>query len=658
MTMSPSIVSNGFCCPQCKSSLTKEADGYICQNCKRSYSLHDGYIDFIGDSDFYAGEVSRKEMRSLIVDIDSMGYENAIARFLERYTFLYDYITDIRRVDWIYHCLGKSNLRCLDIGSGLGNVSEILSYFYQEIYSLEAVRERIEFQKRRYKSSKRTNITLVRGNAIKLPFEDNYFDLIVCNGVLEWIGSMNINLDPRDAQLSFLYEVKRVLSDNGCLYVGIENRFGLQFLLGAKDHSGLPFTSIMPRSIANIFVRNFGELGGIYGDRTLKKKEKRGYYTYTYSIWGYNSLFSEAGFRFRPYWAIPSYNDPYFSGKLDDEKGVKGFISYLRNDSAKFKTILSILEKLDESFLRAIMTLFSPSFLFYCYKSECKESTFDDMISRTAVSRSYTTLSTGTGVTYLLYDKKGKPIKVIHLKRRWYIPSSITIPFFDNNIHSNYRRPPGQIWIEDWIVGKKLNPLKFDESQMAIDWLTNFQNETRSISMEKDYIHSEVDAIKNTLLQSQNLNSSGYQRWLDDYESYIRSFNISRTAEHGDFWYGNILIDKSSHKINVIDWEYFVEQGNPLFDFIFFIINAMLLPGYSTREFHANINGYGRFSPILKELTYRFKNHFGFELDLDILLPYVILRFLARKLSEGLRKYDKTIKTFTEMLSILSSEKR
>ena len=200
-----------FCCPKCKGSIVTKADGYLCQNCVSFYSLRDGYVDFMGDVEFYAGEISQQEIQKLIEDIDLRGYDDGLTLFFKSNPHLQDYITDIKRADWVCHCLGKNNLRCLDIGSGLGNISEILSYTYQQVYSVEAVRERIEFQKRRYKNSKRLNITIARSNGLELPFQDNYFDLVICNGVLEWIGTMNANVPPREAQLAFLREMRRVL---------------------------------------------------------------------------------------------------------------------------------------------------------------------------------------------------------------------------------------------------------------------------------------------------------------------------------------------------------------------------------------------------------------------------------------------------------------
>src|SRR6476660_5233296 len=126
-------------CPNCRDLLDEETDYYICNNCNRNYTTKDNYVDFIPDIDFYAGEVPQFEMKELINTIDNTDFDAALRIFLDKFPFLYQYITDNKRADWVYHCLGKNNSRCLDIGSGLGNISERLSYLYDEVYSVEPV---------------------------------------------------------------------------------------------------------------------------------------------------------------------------------------------------------------------------------------------------------------------------------------------------------------------------------------------------------------------------------------------------------------------------------------------------------------------------------------------------------------------------------------
>jgi len=637
-----------FCCPKCKDYVSMSGNRYHCRNCKKFFLTEEGYVDFVGSEGFYAGEVNQQEMRQLIRDIDSLGYNEGLSSFLKKNSFLINYITDNRRVDWVCHALGKNNNRCLDIGSGLGNISEQLSRIYKKVYSLDAVKERIEFQKRRYKNSNRTNIILVRGNALEIPFPDNYFDLVVCNGLLEWIGLMNSNQDPRKIQINFLEEIKRVLSDNGCLYVGIENRIGLQFFLGAKDHSGLRYTSLLPRSLANLIVKRFGPLGGIYGDNIKKQKETRGYRTYTYSHSGYTSLFREAGLNSKTCWVIPGYNQPILSGRIDDVKGLKSAINFIRTLDISFKTVLSFVGKMPLPLLKIITRTFSPSFLFYCYKNDIPES-IGDMITRTTKNRSYATYSGNKTIKYLLFDEKGNHEKVAHFKRSGYHLTD-SIPFHD-------KTKPGEsftsdrIWLESWINGKMLNPIKLNEVKLTFDWLEDFQNKTRQDRITKNDILTEIDAVRKMTQTSFQIGH--YEKWIDDYETYLSKIIIYRTAEHGDFWHGNVLIDHKTNEITLIDWQDFRERGNPLLDFISLIISGMQYPNNSLDEFELNLKGKGKFSPVLKELRIKIEEFFGFKINLLLLIRYFILVFIMRKQLEK-DPYDQNVIRYRKILDLLS----
>ena len=637
-----------YCCPKCKSTISKSMNGLQCKNCHNFYLIEEGYVDFVGRDGFYSGEVSQQEMKQLIHNIDTLGYDEGVRSFLKKYPFLTNYLTDIRRIDWVCHALGKNNHRCLDIGSGLGNISENLSHIFQEVYSLDAVKERIEFQKRRYMNSNRKNITLVRGNALEIPFPDNYFDLIVCNGVLEWVGMTNYYPDPRKTQIKFLKEIKRVLSDKGCLYIGIENRFGLQFFRGAKDHSGLKYTSLMPRNVANFAVKRFGPSGGIYGDDLKKQKEKRGYYTYTYGLGGYSSLFRESGFNFKTYWVIPAYNNPILTGRIDDVRGLKSAIHFLKTTNTRFKKILSFAEKIPLPLLKFITRTFSPSFLFYCYKNDIQES-IDEIITRTTKHSHFATLSGDKTIRYFLFDDKGKPNKIAQFQRFGYHLSD-NLPSYDKT-RSGESLPSERIWLESWIKGNLLNPLKLNEMILAIDWIVNFQNKTCKDKITKNDIMIEIDAVRKNTLNL--LDKEYYKKWIDNYESYISKLPINRTAEHGDLWHGNVLVDSETDEITVIDWEFYNEKGNPIFDFISLIINGMLFPNNSVDEFQLNLKGKGKFSPILHELKTKIDKYFGFKLNLDILIRYYILFFITRKqLEKG--PFDETVIRYKKLLDLLS----
>jgi hypothetical protein len=56
---------------------------------------------------------------------------------------------------------------------------------------------------------------------------------------------------------------------------------------------------------------------------------------------------------------------------------------------------------------------------------------------------------------------------------------------------------------------------------------------------------------------------------------------------------------------------------------------AMGLPNGSADDFRNNLSGRGIFSPALKALIARAKEHFGAEFDLNILIPYAFLRYVS-----------------------------
>jgi hypothetical protein len=88
------------------------------------------------------------------------------------------------------------------------------------------------------------------------------------------------------------------------------------FWLGAPDHQGLRFTSLMPRPAA----RAYTALRAIASPRT--HDVERDYRTWIYSLAGYRRLLEKCGFAdVRAYAAIPGYNRPSVLVPLDGSVG-------------------------------------------------------------------------------------------------------------------------------------------------------------------------------------------------------------------------------------------------------------------------------------------------------------------------------------------------
>jgi malonyl-CoA O-methyltransferase len=97
----------------------------------------------------------------------------------------------------------KNNLNVLDLGCGTGFFSELLSSQYQKVVGLDISHQMLDFAK----AARSDAIEFVHGNALDLPFEDNHFDLIYSNLVLQWCH-------PLDKALK---EAFRVLKPGGIL---------------------------------------------------------------------------------------------------------------------------------------------------------------------------------------------------------------------------------------------------------------------------------------------------------------------------------------------------------------------------------------------------------------------------------------------------------
>ena len=116
-------------------------------------------------------------------------------------------------------------------------------------------------------------------------------------------------------QLNALKEIHDLLKNRGILYIGIENRFGYNYLLGGPDHNGLRFVSLMPRFLANFIS---------------KKITGESYINYQYSIWGYRKLLKEVGFQKIDFYApLPQYRLPFFYLPLNNTNALNYFFNNL-----------------------------------------------------------------------------------------------------------------------------------------------------------------------------------------------------------------------------------------------------------------------------------------------------------------------------------------
>jgi SAM-dependent methyltransferase len=246
-------------------------------------------------NDYHFKYFPQPELLHLLSLAERIGWKEAVV-FLR--SPLTKYLTDDRRHIFTPLLPLTSKSKILDMGAGLGSLSlEIAKRNPSSVvYAFDKTLEGLFLLNVIKEQEKLWNLHIARVDAFDIPLDDCFFDLVLMVGVLEWIGSSILGMQPMEAQKRVLQEAYRVLKSGGELLVGIENRFGYQNLRGHLDHSGLSYTSLMPRCIANLYTKI--RLGCPYN-------------TYTYSERGYRKLLAETGFTdVRFFAAFPDYRFP------------------------------------------------------------------------------------------------------------------------------------------------------------------------------------------------------------------------------------------------------------------------------------------------------------------------------------------------------------
>ncbi len=277
-------------------------------------------------NDVYWGEVNEDKMKEHLELIKKKGFFNFKKKLLAEDRGFYDFIFDETRADWRFCLPVKKDWRVLDAGAGLGANTFVLAREVVEVCAMERADLRLKFLSLRKEYESADNVKIISGDALSLPFKNESFDLVVANGLFEWLGVTNRFESPKEAQEHFLKETMRVLKKGGYLYIGIENRFAMSYLLGGLDHSGLRYTSWMPRFMANLYTKI----------RTGKK-----YQTYTYSKPGYEKILKKAGFKnLEFYLPLPGYNIPRHIISYNHLDGLKFIVTNILGGISLRKKIL------------------------------------------------------------------------------------------------------------------------------------------------------------------------------------------------------------------------------------------------------------------------------------------------------------------------------
>ena len=305
-------------CPRCGE--VASGDSVCAATGQPCVTLHHDIPSFLTEHRYW-GEIGSEKMRQLLLCAGKMDWRSALLH-VARDEPVTDHLLSPVRADFL-HAMPWNRIRnVLDVGAGMGFMSCDLALYADYVVALEAVPERAEFIRVRARQD-RLPVFPVIASAAELPFAPESFDLVTLNGVLEYAGLWGEG-DPAELQEQFLKNSLRLLRPGGYLYVGIETRYAVSALLGSRDHSGLAYTSVMPRRLADLYCRVRAR--PFYGS----EHAVRGYRTYTHTPGQYQRMVQRAGYtNVQLRGVFDGYNRQRALYGLDDHAGRKALLERL-----------------------------------------------------------------------------------------------------------------------------------------------------------------------------------------------------------------------------------------------------------------------------------------------------------------------------------------
>ena len=321
-------------CPYCKNTVESNLTG-LHECFSRPLLQRNCIIDFAKE-DHYWNQIPREEMSKLHDVARTKGCKNALEETLKKlkgeYTF--NYAWDERRADWYPLCELPEKPIIVDVGAGWGAVSTALARQNGEVYSLDSNIETLEFIHIRSQENKFNNVKCIHVDPLEktgFPFLDNSVDLVIMNGLLEWVGAAVDNGDPKRLQCEALKEASRILRPGGKLYIGIESRYGFSYWLGKEDHPHTKFTSVVPRFVASLIT---------------KRKGLGPYRTYTHSARQLKKMLLSSGFATAKFYVpFPEYRTPNRIIPLESARALRKGIMHtgISRKHALFLFVASLL---------------------------------------------------------------------------------------------------------------------------------------------------------------------------------------------------------------------------------------------------------------------------------------------------------------------------
>ncbi|GAG63211.1 unnamed protein product, partial [marine sediment metagenome] len=205
-------------CKHCSGGLVECQAIVVCTACGLNYAVRDGVIDFGPNQPrFLTGsQTFDQSLSRLAKDATSAGYFQALENLAATETGeVIRYATDLSRTDFKFLLPLSQDATVLEIGAGSGLISLSLAPHVQQVYALEKIAEHAEFIQARATQEAAGNVSVaIGGGDCHLPYAPDSFDIVILNGVYEWLGFEASYRDVPHLKRHMLSEIHRVLRDS------------------------------------------------------------------------------------------------------------------------------------------------------------------------------------------------------------------------------------------------------------------------------------------------------------------------------------------------------------------------------------------------------------------------------------------------------------
>ena len=241
-------------CPRCRAHLTSVfVEELACSSCSAKWPIRDGILDFVGSALIKVEDHQDEQVLPRILNglIKGKSWEQVCFE-LNIDDYYYRYLVDSSRGDGLFLLpFGKSKV-FLDVGCGFGTIAFTAAPLFRLVIAVDVSFTKLKAISLRAANEGKENVIPIRADALNLPFQEGSIDAVMLNGVLEWLGQTYCSDQPTLIQLKTLKKIRQLLKPGGRLFIGIENRYGLKYLLGyPEDHVRMRFIGVLPRWIAN-----------------------------------------------------------------------------------------------------------------------------------------------------------------------------------------------------------------------------------------------------------------------------------------------------------------------------------------------------------------------------------------------------------------------